>query len=361
MTVKAVPPRLEIRNIMRRFEGRTVVNNVSLRIQAGQVTCLLGPSGCGKSTTLRMIAGVEMQDSGEIYVDGKLICDTVFRVPPERREIGLMFQDFALFPHLSVADNVAFGLKGSKEEKRARVEELLTKVDLMGFIDGFPHQLSGGEQQRVALARALAPRPRIMLMDEPFSGLDNRLRDGIRDETLAILKEEDAAVLLVTHEPEEAMRMADEIALMRDGKIVQQGAPYNVYTRPADKAAVAFFSDVNILPAQVNGALADTPFGQFLAPGVPDGTDVEIVFRPQHVKLDFDRNGKGPLPTPSDGVAARGVVERARFLGNESLVEFRMDFNGSILKATVPNVFVPQPGRVMWLTIRRDRCFVFLA
>ncbi len=361
MTVKAVPPRLEIRNIVRRFEGRTVVNNVSLRIQAGQVTCLLGPSGCGKSTTLRMIAGVEMQDSGEIYVDGKLICDTVFRVPPERREIGLMFQDFALFPHLSVADNVAFGLKGSKEEKRARVEELLTKVDLMGFIDGFPHQLSGGEQQRVALARALAPRPRIMLMDEPFSGLDNRLRDGIRDETLAILKEEDAAVLLVTHEPEEAMRMADEIALMRDGKIVQQGAPYNVYTRPADKAAVAFFSDVNILPAQVNGALADTPFGQFLAPGVPDGTDVEIVFRPQHVKLDFDRNGKGPLPTPSDGVAARGVVERARFLGNESLVEFRMDFNGAILKATVPNVFVPQPGRVMWLTIRRDRCFVFPA
>ncbi len=361
MTVKAVPPRLEIRNIVRRFEGRTVVNNVSLRIQAGQVTCLLGPSGCGKSTTLRMIAGVEMQNSGEIYVDGKLICDTVFRVPPERREIGLMFQDFALFPHLSVADNVAFGLKGSKEEKRARVEELLTKVDLMGFIDGFPHQLSGGEQQRVALARALAPRPRIMLMDEPFSGLDNRLRDGIRDETLAILKEEDAAVLLVTHEPEEAMRMADEIALMRDGKIVQQGAPYNVYTRPADKAAVAFFSDVNILPAQVNGALADTPFGQFLAPGVPDGTDVEIVFRPQHVKLDFDRNGKGPLPTPSDGVAARGVVERARFLGNESLVEFRMDFNGSILKATVPNVFVPQPGRVMWLTIRRDRCFVFPA
>ncbi len=361
MTVKAVPPRLEIRNIVRRFKGRTVVNNVSLRIQAGQVTCLLGPSGCGKSTTLRMIAGVEMQDSGEIYVDGKLICDTVFRVPPERREIGLMFQDFALFPHLSVADNVAFGLKGSKEEKRARVEELLTKVDLMGFIDGFPHQLSGGEQQRVALARALAPRPRIMLMDEPFSGLDNRLRDGIRDETLAILKEEDAAVLLVTHEPEEAMRMADEIALMRDGKIVQQGAPYNVYTRPADKAAVAFFSDVNILPAQVNGALADTPFGQFLAPGVPDGTDVEIVFRPQHVKLDFDRNGKGPLPTPSDGVAARGVVERARFLGNESLVEFRMDFNGAILKATVPNVFVPQPGRVMWLTIRRDRCFVFPA
>ena len=355
-------PRLEIRNLRRAFEGRAVVDDVSLKIMPGQVTCLLGPSGCGKSTTLRMIAGVEMQDSGEIYVDGNLICDTIFRVPPERREIGLMFQDFALFPHLSVADNVAFGLRqGSKAEKRERVEALLQRVDLLRFIDGFPHQLSGGEQQRVALARALAPKPRIMLMDEPFSGLDNRLRDGIRDETLTILKEEDTAVLLVTHEPEEAMRMADEIALMRDGRIVQQGAPYNVYTRPVDRAAVAFFSDANVLRAEVSGALAQTPFGRFLAPGVPDGTAVDIVFRPQHVRIDFDRNGTGPLPTASDGTAARGVVQRARFMGNESLVEFRMDYDGSVLRATVPNVFLPQPDTVMWLTIRRDRCFVFAA
>ena len=355
-------PRLEIKNLRRAFEGRAVVDDVSLSIQPGQVTCLLGPSGCGKSTTLRMIAGVEMQDSGQIFVDGKLICDTIFRVPPERREIGLMFQDFALFPHLSVADNVAFGLKSmSKADKRARVEELLDRVDLRRFVDGYPHQLSGGEQQRVALARALAPKPKIMLMDEPFSGLDNRLRDGIRDETLTILKEQDTAVLLVTHEPEEAMRMADEIALMRDGKIVQRGAPYNVYTRPVDRAAVAFFSDANMLKAQVSGALAQTPFGRFLAPGVPDGTDVNIVFRPQHLRIDFDRGGQGPKPTASDGTAARGVVDRARFMGNESLVEFRMDYDGSILKATVPGVFLPQPGTVMWLTIRRDKCFVFAA
>ena len=352
-------PRLEIRNLVRHFGGRAVVDDVSLSIQAGQVTCLLGPSGCGKSTTLRIIAGVEMQDSGEIYVDGKLICDTKFRVPPERREIGLMFQDFALFPHLSVGDNVSFGLKGTKDAKRARAEELLARVDLLRFIDGFPHQLSGGEQQRVALARSLAPRPRIMLMDEPFSGLDNRLRDGIRDETLSLLKEEDTAVLLVTHEPEEAMRMADEIALMRGGKIVQQGAPYNVYNRPVDHAAVAFFSDTNVLKAHVQGALAETPFGGFLAPGLPDGTDVDIVFRPQHLKIDFDRAGTGPLPTPSDGVAARGTVQRARFLGHESLVEFRMDHDGSVLKATVPNVFLPEAGRVMWLTVKRNRCFVF--
>jgi len=353
--------RLEVRNLIRRFDNRAVVDDVSLRIMPGQVTCLLGPSGCGKSTTLRMIAGVEMQDSGEIYVDGKLVCDTITRVPPERREIGLMFQDFALFPHLSVSDNVSFGLKGPKEAKRARVEELLSKVDLLRFIDGYPHQLSGGEQQRVALARALAPRPRIMLMDEPFSGLDNRLRDGIRDETLDLLKAEDTAVLLVTHEPDEAMRMADEIALMRDGRIVQQGAPYNVYTRPLDHAAVAFFSDTNVLRARVNGALAMTPFGRFLAPGVPDDTEVEIVFRPQHVRIDFDRNGRGPVPTATDGTPARGLVQRARFMGNESLVEFRMDYDQSMIRVTVPGVFLPKEGKVMWLTVRRDKCFVFPA
>ncbi len=353
------PPRLEIRNLVRTFGDRRVVDGVSLRIEAGRVTCLLGPSGCGKSTTLRMIAGVEMQDSGEIHVDGSLICDTVFRVPPERRQIGLMFQDFALFPHLSVADNVAYGLNGPRSQKRTRVEEMLERVHMGRFIDAFPHQLSGGEQQRVALARALAPRPRIMLMDEPFSGLDNRLRDGIRDETLAILKEEDTAVLLVTHEPDEAMRMADEIALMRDGRIVQRGAPYNVYTRPADQKSVAFFSDANRLRATVRGALAMTVFGRFLAPGVPDGTQVDIVFRPQHVKIDFDRAGVGPAPTPAEGTAARAQVVRARFMGHESLVEFRLDEDGTLMRATVPGVFLPQPETVMWLRIRRDKCFVF--
>ncbi|MCY4153567.1 MAG: ABC transporter ATP-binding protein [Aestuariivita sp.] len=352
-------PRLETRNLVRRFDGRAVVNNLTLRIFPGQVTCLLGPSGCGKSTTLRMIAGVEQQDEGEIWVDGRLMSDRVTRVPPEQRGIGLMFQDFALFPHLSVFGNVAFGLRGSKAQKRERVLELLNQVDLLRYVDCYPHQLSGGEQQRVALARAMGPRPRIMLMDEPFSGLDNRLRDGVRDETLRLLKAENTAVLLVTHEPEEAMRMADEIALMRDGHIAQTGAPYNVYSRPVDHDAVAFFSDTNSLRAEVHGAIAQTPFGQFLAPGFTDGTEVEIIFRPQHVKIDFDRSDGGPLPTPKDGTPARGIVERARFMGSESLIEFRMDFNDSLLRVLVPGVFIPNKGKVMWLTIRRDKCFVF--
>lgn len=355
------PPRLEVQNLTRIFDGQVVLDDVSFSIPAGQVTCLLGPSGCGKSTTLRIVAGVDMQDRGKIFVDGALVCDTVFRVPPERRAIGLMFQDFALFPHLSVAENVAFGLTGPRGEKRARVEELLARVHLSRHIDSYPHALSGGEQQRVALARALAPRPRILLMDEPFSGLDERLRDGIRDETLALLKEEGTAVLLVTHEPHEAMRMADQILLMRAGKIVQRGAPYNLYNAPVDRAAAAFFSDINVIKGRVKGALTPTPFGDFLTPGHADGTEIDIVIRPQHLKIDFDRAGRGPNPTVQDGTPARGVVERARFMGRESLVEFRMEANGQVLRATVPNVFLPKPGTPMWLMIRRDRCFVFPA
>jgi len=352
-------PRLEVESLVRSFNGRTVVDALSLQIMPKQVTCLLGPSGCGKSTTLRMIAGVERPDEGTIWMDGEIVCDAKFSVPPEQRGIGLMFQDFSLFPHLSVAENIAFGLTGSKDAKRSRVIELLQQMDLLRYIERYPHQLSGGEQQRVALVRAMAPRPRIMLMDEPFSGLDNRLRDGIRDLTLRLLKAEDTAVLLVTHEPDEAMRMADEIALMRDGRIVQRGAPYNLYTRPVDHEAVAFFSDTNILRARVKGALALTPFGRFLAPGVPEDSMVDIVFRPQHVRIDFDRNGSGPLATESGGTPARGIVERARFMGNESLVEFRMDFDHSMLSASIPGVFVPKVGRAMWLTVPRDKCFIF--
>ena len=270
-----------------------------------------------------------------------------------------MFQDFALFPHLTVARNVAFGLSGPAAAKSERALSLLSRVGLAGHADRYPHELSGGEQQRVALVRALAPKPPILLMDEPFSGLDNRLRDGIRDETLDILREEGTAVLLVTHEPEEAMRMADRIALMRAGRIVQEGPPFLLYGDPIDKEAAMFFSDVNVVRGRVAGGGADTPFGRFPTPGLDDGEVIEIVIRPQHVRLDFDRKGSGPLPTARDGTPARGTVSRARFVGNQSLVELAMDHDGSLLKATVPGIFMPRPGTPLWAAFRRDRCFVY--
>jgi iron(III) transport system ATP-binding protein len=353
--------RLQVQSLSCQFGGREVVSALDLQVAAGQVMCLLGPSGCGKSTTLRMIAGVEGPSAGRILIDGVEVYGASANLPPEARGVGLMFQDFALFPHLTVAGNVAFGLTCDKAAKAARVGELLERVNLSGFQDKHPHQLSGGEQQRVALARALAPRPKVMLMDEPFSGLDNRLRDGIRDTTLEVLKDEGAAVLLVTHEPDEAMRMADEIALMRAGRLVQRGAPYNIYNKPADRAAAAFFSDINVIRGTSRGALTETPFGAFLTPGHADGAAVDIVIRPQHLKIDFDRAGRGPNPTRVEGTPARGVVQRARYLGRESLVEFRMEFDGSTLTASVPGVFLPKVGTPLWLMIRRDRCHVFPA
>jgi iron(III) transport system ATP-binding protein len=348
---------LQIEGLSRRLGGRLVVDDIDLEVSPGRVTCLLGPSGCGKSTTLRIVAGVDRQDAGLVRLNGDIVSDGRRHLPPEARGVGLMFQDFALFPHLTVEGNVAFGLPPGAAAHR-RVEELLDRVDLTDHALSHPHELSGGEQQRAALARALAPRPRVMLMDEPFSGLDNRLRDDIRDATLSVLKDEGTAVLLVTHEPDEAMRMADEIALMRSGRIVQRAAPYNIYNSPVDREAAAFFSDINTLRGDVHGALIETPFGQFLAPGHADGQPVDIVFRPQHVRIDFDRGGRGPSPTAAEGAPARGVVRRARFMGKESLVEFDLS-DGAVVTATVPAVFLPKAGTVMWLSIRRDRCFVF--
>ncbi|MEM7544728.1 MAG: ABC transporter ATP-binding protein [Pseudomonadota bacterium] len=352
------PPRLALEAITRVFDGVPVVDDLSLEVSAGEIMCLLGPSGCGKSTTLRVAAGVERQSGGRVLLNGTVVSDNGRHDPPESRSVGLMFQDFALFPHLDIAANVAFGLKKPKGERRRIAEEYLAKVGLEGFAGKFPHMLSGGEQQRVALARALAPSPRVMLMDEPFSGLDNRLRDSVRDEALSILKAEGTAVLLVTHDPDEAMKMADRIALMRKGRIVQVGAPYNVYNRPIDREAAAFFSDVNVIHGQVANRQTDTPFGLFLAPKMVDGADVEIIVRPEHLKVDLAGYGK-PEENARLGVPAAGKVERARFVGAESLVDVRMDHDGSRLVATVPGAFLPSCGEPVWLSLRRDHCHLF--
>jgi iron(III) transport system ATP-binding protein len=347
------------------YNGKGVIQGLDLTIASSEIVCLLGASGCGKTTALRIAAGFERQIKGTVRLGNCQVSGASFHHPPEKRNIGFLFQDFALFPHLTVLSNVAFGIRNSDKSQRLKLASYyLERVGMLVHAKKYPHLLSGGEQQRVALARALAPRPRIMLMDEPFSSLDTRLRDAIRDEALSILREENAAVLLVTHEPDEALRMADRIALMRDGLIVQHGEPYHVYNHPIDCSTAAFFSDINVIPADVRFQQADTVFGRFLTPGIPDGEAVEIVFRPQHLgvtlyDLGHDLGTEESSSSGSMGTEAMGITERARFIGAQSLVEVRMPHDYSLIQALVPGVFLPEKGTRLRLLLRRDQCFVF--
>ncbi|CAA7624284.1 putative spermidine/putrescine ABC transporter,(ATP-binding protein) [Magnetospirillum sp. SS-4] len=290
-----------------------VVDDVFFAVRPGELLCLLGPSGCGKTTTLRMAAGLEKPVEGRILLNGQLVGGQGVHVPPENRNVGFLFQDYALFPHLNILDNVAFGiLNKPKAERRDRAIEMLRQVGMDKFADGWPHQLSGGQMQRVALARALAPQPMLMLLDEPFSGLDKRLRDQIRDETLHVLKSSGVCVLMVTHDPEEAMFMADRIAIMRGGRIIQIGEPEELYRRPASSFVASFFGEVNRLSVRVMDGEALSPFGSFPAPGFKDDEVVDLVIRPEAVSLELD----------DDGIA---TVLVSHMLGRSNLIHMRID------------------------------------
>jgi iron(III) transport system ATP-binding protein len=277
---------LSLRELTRRFGQRLAVDRVSLDVRCGEVLCLLGPSGCGKSTTLRIAAGLERPDSGLVFVGGRLVEGEGRHVPPEARRVGLMFQDYALFPHLTAEANVAFGLsKFPRSERLARAGEELARVNLAHLKHAFPHTLSGGEQQRVALARMLAPKPEVVLMDEPFSGLDARLRDEVRGATLKRLREAGTAVVMVTHDPDEAMRVGDRIAIMRDGRIVQTGTAAEIYRTPLDPQIAGLFGGANIFHAKVKGGRARSPFGAAAAGPVGEGEWAEIVYRPAAIRV----------------------------------------------------------------------------
>jgi iron(III) transport system ATP-binding protein len=243
---------LELEGIVQRYGKHTVVNGVGFRVESGKIACLLGPSGCGKTTLLRCIAGFEEIAAGEIRVEGTSVSRAGFRVPPERRRIGMVFQDYALFPHLTVAENIGFGLaKLSANERTARVDELLATVGLSGQGSKYASELSGGQQQRVALARALAPRPQLILLDEPFSNLDVDLRERLSLEVRDILKSQGITAVLVTHDQHEAFAMADEIGVMADGTIQQWDTAYNLYHQPANRFVADFVGQGVFLPGMV--------------------------------------------------------------------------------------------------------------
>src|SRR5512143_3580000 len=257
-------PMLFVSHVSKSYPGLPVLEEATFAVEPGEIVCLLGPSGCGKTTLLRIAAGVERPSGGRVLIDNQEVAGPNRFVPPEKRGVGLMFQDFALFPHLSVLDNIAFGLNSlTRSEAKAEALAALERVGLGQYPAEYPHILSGGEQQRVALARAIAPRPSVLLMDEPFSGLDPRLRESMREETLAILHETRATSIVVTHDAEEAMRMGDRVALMRKGWIVQFGKSLVLSRAPKDILAARTFCDLTELPVREEQGSAQTALGRF--------------------------------------------------------------------------------------------------
>lgn len=282
----AIPMALAFEGVTQRFGEVTALNEVTLAVKPGEIVALLGQSGCGKTTLLRLAAGVERPSAGRVLLEGRDVSSPGGFVEPEHRGVGLVFQDYALFPHLSVRENVRFGLRGYDERSaEATAMRALARVGLADLADSYPHMLSGGEQQRVALARAVAPRPGVLLMDEPFSNLDRRLRDVVRDETAALLEETGATSIIVTHDPEDAMRIADRIVLMRAGSIVQIGTGEELYHRPASLFAARFFCDLTEVEGRVSRGEVETPFGRFPAKGLAEGMKAIVCIRPHAVRI----------------------------------------------------------------------------
>lgn len=276
-----------------RLGDRLVLDGLSLALRPGEIVCLLGDSGSGKSTLLRAAAGLLPLESGAIRINDQIVSGPDIHVPPHLRGVGLMFQDFALFPHKTLLNNVLFGLdRLDRKSALERARAILSRVGLSDRETDYPHQLSGGQQQRLALARAIAPRPGILMLDEPFSGLDARMRETVRAEMLAVLRETQATSLIVTHDPEEAMLLGDSIALLRDGRLVQMGDSASVYGAPADLVAARFLSPLSEFSGRVANGQVETPLGPVPVPQFADQTAVTIGLRPVGaVRISDDGNG----------------------------------------------------------------------
>ena len=301
---------LVFEKVERRYGDHIALQDLNLSVKPGEVVCLLGPSGSGKTTLLRIGAGIEKPSSGRVLINDLEVAGPARYVQPEKRSVGLMFQDFALFPHLNVLQNVAFGLRFlPRDEAQKEALSMLARVGLSELSHYYPHMLSGGQQQRVALARVIVPPPSVVLMDEPFSGLDVQLRDTIQEETLALLRETRATSIIVTHHPEEAMRLADRIAVMRQGRIVQFGRTEELYLNPKELFIARLFSEINEISCRVHRGQISTPLGMLPAPGLRDNENAIWCIRERGVHVVEPGHG---LP---------GRILHTKFLGDFTLLE----------------------------------------
>lgn len=343
------------RELKKAFTEQAVVQDVSFELDAGRILALLGPSGCGKTTTLRLIAGFERLDGGRVEIAGQLVASARLHLPPEKRRIGMVFQDYAIFPHLNVADNVSFGLGRGKEAK-TRTAEMLEMVGLRGMGEQMPHELSGGQQQRVALARALAPDPVILLLDEPFSNLDTSLRAQVRQEVRELLKENGTTAVFVTHDQEEALFLGDRIALMNQGKLEQVGTPEQIYHQPQTRFAARFMGQTDFVPGQVQKRGVNTPLGLLpQALDLPAGANVEVAVRPDDVDLVAEGGSDG-----GDGsMGGAGIIETRQFMGIAYVYQIRL-MDGSRVHSWQPHTLNLAPGTAVRARFRLDHplsCF----
>lgn len=330
--------------------GLNAVDSVTFDVERGEFLCLLGPSGCGKTTCLRIAAGLNDLAEGEVRLNGQVVSSPSIRIAPEARSVGLMFQDFALFPHMTVERNVRFGQKKGITSA-PDVDDLLGRLDLSDHAKSLPHELSGGQQQRVALARALAAGPDILLLDEPFSGLDPSLRARVRDDTLHIIKETGTTALMVTHDPEEALFMADRLAVMRHGKIAQIGSPNDLFFNPDDAFVAKFFGETNQVDGFVDQGWVVTDLGRLRKTNLPNRSKLDVLIRPEAIRL-CQLEGPG-MPVVE--------VEASRQLGRQSMIHMALATAGGNrhLHARMDGQFLPAPGERFGVGINPDLVYVF--
>ena len=336
---------IECRKLIKNYGTLTAVSDISLHLREQEFISILGPSGCGKSTLLRLIAGLEVPSAGQVFLKDKEISGKKISLPPERRRFGMIFQDFALFPHLSVEGNIAFGVNGSASEKQQRVEELLKLVSLPHLAKKMPHQISGGEQQRIAVARALAPRPRLILMDEPFSNLDYQLRQQLRRDIRKILKHEGVATILVTHDQVEAISFSDRVLLMHDGKLVQSGTPEEIYQQPQTLWASSFVGEANHISVEWEAPELSSPLGLL---DVPEkiGKDTRVLMvRPEDFVLESCADAE-----------TNGVVKTVDFSGSVQTIGVELKSGETVQVSGSPHLLWTPEDSVK-ITAERYLCF----